>query len=46
MHNDFDSNAYLKLNMSSVKYIHTKRFIMELHLFVKELLELQSVCYF
>ncbi|XP_073839094.1 vacuolar protein sorting 13D isoform X2 [Musca autumnalis] len=37
-----EKDAQLVINMSSVKYIHTKRFIIELHLFVKELLQLQS----
>ncbi|XP_046808377.1 vacuolar protein sorting-associated protein 13D [Lucilia cuprina] len=37
-----DEDATLVILMSSVKYIHTKRFIVEIHLFVKELLQLQS----
>ncbi|XP_037935876.1 vacuolar protein sorting-associated protein 13D [Teleopsis dalmanni] len=37
---DFD--AKLNIQMSSVRYIHTKRFLMEIHLFVKELLQLQT----
>ncbi|XP_053954772.1 intermembrane lipid transfer protein Vps13D [Anastrepha ludens] len=35
-------NTKLRIQMSSVRYIHTKRFIMEIHLFLKDLLELQS----
>jgi len=31
--------------MSSVHYIHTKRFVVELHLFIKDLLQLQTVTY-
>lgn len=38
-----EMNAKLRIQMSSVRYIHTKRFIMEIHLFLKDLLELQSV---
>ncbi|KAM7356415.1 vacuolar protein sorting 13D [Cochliomyia hominivorax] len=37
-----DKDATLLIFMSSVKYVHTKRFIVEIHLFVKELLQLQS----
>ncbi|KAI9588448.1 hypothetical protein GQX74_004293 [Glossina fuscipes] len=37
-----EKNAQLLIHMSSVKYVHTKRFIMEFILFVKELLQLQS----
>nr|XP_014090945.2 vacuolar protein sorting-associated protein 13D isoform X1 [Bactrocera oleae] len=37
-----EMNAKLRIQMSSVRYIHTKRFIMEIHLFLKDLLELQS----
>uniref|UniRef100_A0A1A9X0W3 UBA domain-containing protein n=1 Tax=Glossina brevipalpis TaxID=37001 RepID=A0A1A9X0W3_9MUSC len=37
-----EKNALLLIHMSSVKYVHTKRFIMEFILFVKELLQLQS----
>ncbi|KAH8405411.1 hypothetical protein KR222_011448 [Zaprionus bogoriensis] len=36
------TDAVLRINMSSVHYIHTKRFIVELHLFIKELVQLQS----
>ncbi|XP_067643224.1 intermembrane lipid transfer protein Vps13D isoform X2 [Eurosta solidaginis] len=37
-----EMDAKLRIQMSSVRYIHTKRFIMEIHIFVKDLLELQS----
>uniref|UniRef100_W8AYT3 Vacuolar protein sorting-associated protein 13D n=1 Tax=Ceratitis capitata TaxID=7213 RepID=W8AYT3_CERCA len=37
-----EMNAKLRIQMSSVRYIHTKRFIMEIHLFIKDLLEVQS----
>ncbi|EDV97387.1 GH14723 [Drosophila grimshawi] len=40
--NIINADAVLWINMSSVHYIHTKRFIVELHLFVKELLQLQT----
>ncbi|EDW18711.2 uncharacterized protein Dmoj_GI13376 [Drosophila mojavensis] len=40
--NSINADAVLWINMSSVHYIHTKRFIVELHLFVKELLQLQT----
>ncbi|XP_033150667.1 vacuolar protein sorting-associated protein 13D isoform X2 [Drosophila busckii] len=39
---NISTDAVLWINMSSVHYIHTKRFIVELHLFVKDLLQLQS----
>lgn len=41
--NSINADAVLWINMSSVHYIHTKRFIVELHLFIKELLQLQTV---
>ncbi|XP_030375190.1 vacuolar protein sorting-associated protein 13D [Scaptodrosophila lebanonensis] len=37
-----DSDSILRINMSSVHYVHTKRFVIELHLFIKELLQLQT----
>ncbi|XP_075164386.1 vacuolar protein sorting 13D [Haematobia irritans] len=37
-----EKDAQLVIHMSSVKYVHTKRFIIELHLFLKELFQLQS----
>uniref|UniRef100_A0A1I8Q4T0 UBA domain-containing protein n=3 Tax=Stomoxys calcitrans TaxID=35570 RepID=A0A1I8Q4T0_STOCA len=37
-----EKDALLAIDMSSVKYVHTKRFVIELQLFVKELLQLQS----
>ncbi|EDW70492.2 intermembrane lipid transfer protein Vps13D isoform X1 [Drosophila virilis] len=40
--NSINADAVLWINMSSVHYIHTKRFIVELHLFIKELLQLQT----
>ncbi|XP_051860655.1 intermembrane lipid transfer protein Vps13D isoform X1 [Drosophila albomicans] len=40
--NVINADAVLWINMSSVHYIHTKRFIVELHLFIKELLQLQT----
>lgn len=43
--NSINADAVLWINMSSVHYIHTKRFIVELHLFVKELLQLQTVIF-
>ncbi|XP_033238212.1 vacuolar protein sorting-associated protein 13D [Drosophila pseudoobscura] len=35
-------DSTLKIGMSAVHYIHTKRFATELHLFVKDLLQLQT----
>ncbi|XP_034133792.1 vacuolar protein sorting-associated protein 13D isoform X2 [Drosophila guanche] len=37
-----DVDSTLKIGMSAVHYIHTKRFATELHLFVKDLLQLQT----
>ncbi|EDW40369.1 GL25209 [Drosophila persimilis] len=37
-------DSTLKIGMSAVHYIHTKRFATELHLFVKDLLQLQTWC--
>lgn len=43
--NSTNADAVLWINMSSVHYIHTKRFVVELHLFIKDLLQLQTVTY-
>lgn len=40
--NSINADAVLWINMSSVHYIHTKRFVVELHLFIKDLLQLQT----
>ncbi|XP_017089564.2 intermembrane lipid transfer protein Vps13D [Drosophila bipectinata] len=37
-----DSDSTLRINMAAVHYIHTKRFATELHVFVKDLLQLQT----
>ncbi|EDW41305.1 GM25370 [Drosophila sechellia] len=37
-----DTDSTLRINMSAVHYIHTKRFSTELHVFVKDLLQLQT----
>jgi len=41
--NTLDTDSTLRINMSAVHYIHTKRFSTELHVFVKDLLQLQTV---
>ncbi|XP_055907883.1 intermembrane lipid transfer protein Vps13D isoform X2 [Eupeodes corollae] len=35
-------DATLKIQMSSVRYVHTKRFVMEIQAFIKEFLQLQT----
>ncbi|KAH8368682.1 hypothetical protein KR084_004755 [Drosophila pseudotakahashii] len=40
--NTLDTDSTLRINMSAVHYIHTKRFSTELHVFVKDLLQLQT----
>ncbi|EDW76798.1 uncharacterized protein Dwil_GK18894 [Drosophila willistoni] len=40
--NVLESDSTLRINMASVHYIHTKRFVIELQMFVKELLQLQT----
>ncbi|KAH8379915.1 hypothetical protein KR009_008014 [Drosophila setifemur] len=37
-----DTDSTLRINMAAVHYIHTKRFSTELHVFVKDLLQLQT----
>lgn len=36
-------DAELKIQMSSVKYVHTKRFVLEIQAFIREFLQLQTV---
>lgn len=38
-----NKDAELKIQMSSVKYVHTKRFILEIQAFIREFLQLQTV---
>lgn len=41
-----NKDAELKIQMSSVKYVHTKRFVLEIQAFIREFLQLQTVSTF
>jgi vacuolar protein sorting-associated protein 13D len=40
---DLEYDSFLKLEMSSVLYVHTQRFVAEIHAFYEHFSQLQSV---